>query len=479
MLQCNKHLLAWGLLVPHVMTVALVDRDRVLDHAQLEASAAAWASTLTRTANVHAGDRVAMLALGSAEVFVIARACARLGAAFAPLSWRLAPAELAAIVRDCAPRVLLCDRVSADLAATLDAPRLVVDARPPRPASEPNKPIFVEDRAIAQILYTSGTTGRPRGAQIPWRQVRANSLTTRALCRLGPTDRTLAVLPLFHTGGLNCLSLPVLDAGGAVVVMPRFEVGAAIDATVRHRITALIGVPTIYEALLDAGLTRALAPTLRIALVGGAPVPAALHACCSAANLPLREGFGMTEVGPNCFTFGADGTVGRPVPGTEARLLDPHDGVGELCLRGPHTFAGYLGQPDATRDAFLAGGWFRTGDLAREERGRYALVGRKKDMFISGGENVYPAEVEAALAEHPAVAEVAVIGVADARWGEVGLAAIVARRALEASELERWARERVAAYKVPRHWRFVAALPHTATGKLARGELGALARATR
>jgi fatty-acyl-CoA synthase len=187
----------------------------------------------------------------------------------------------------------------------------------------------------------------------------------------------------------------------------------------------------------------------------------------------------MTEVGPNCFTLGperGDGTVGRPVPGSEAKLLDEQGGVGELCLRGPHVFAGYLGQPDATRDAFLPGGWFRTGDLAREDCGRYAIVGRKKDMFISGGENVYPAEVEAVLADHPAIAEVAVIGVADARWGEVGLAAIVARRALDAGELERWARARVAAYKVPRHWRFVASLPRTATGKLARGELGALAR---
>ncbi|HTJ47373.1 MAG TPA: AMP-binding protein [Kofleriaceae bacterium] len=445
---------------------AIIDGDRVIDHAELGAIAGAWAATLAAR-GVRRGDRVAMLALGCAEVFVIARACARLGAAFAPLSWRLAPPELSAIVRDLEPRVLVCDRAHVEVAADLDTERLVLDEESP-PGDAP--PWDAHDpEAIAQILYTSGTTGRPRGAMIPWRQVSFNAAITRALCNLGPRDRTLAMLPLFHTGGLNCLSIPVLAGGGAIVVMPRFDPAAAIELIVRHRVSAILGVPAIYEALLDAGLSHAIAPWLRVVLVGGAPVSPSLRACCAAQGLPLKQGFGMTEVGPNCFTFGDD-DVGRPVPGTEAILLEPKNGVGELCLRGRHVFAGYLGQP--TDELFVHDRWFRTGDLmARDVDGRYRVVGRVKDMFISGGENVYPGEVEAVLAAHPQIAEVAVIGVADERWGEVGLAAIVARAPLGADELDAWTRARLARYKVPRHWRFVPTLPRTPTGKIARAEL--------
>jgi fatty-acyl-CoA synthase len=450
---------------------ALIDGERVIDHAQLGVVAGAWAAALARRAGVGKGDRVAVLALGSADVFVLARACARLGATFVPLSWRLAPAELAAIVKDAAPRVIVCDRLHAQPAAILGPPRLILDDgpgltdadAPPWDAHDPD--------AIAQVLYTSGTTGAPRGALIPWRQVSFNAAITRALCNLGPRDRTLAMLPLFHTGGLNCLALPVLAGGGAIVTMPRFDAERAVALIVRHRVSAIIGVPVIYDALLDAGLSHTLSPWLRVCLVGGAPVTPALRARCSAAGIALRQGFGMTEVGPNCFTFGDD-DVGRPVPGTEAKLVDARGDVGELCLRGRHVFAGYLGQPDATRAALDGDGWFKTGDLMmRDGEGRFRVVGRKKEMFISGGENVYPGEVEAVLSTHPAVAEVAVIGVEDPRWGEVGLAAIVTKVPLAADELDAWTRERLARYKVPRHWRFVPSLPRTPSGKIARAEL--------
>ncbi len=445
--------------------IALIDDDRVLTHAELARRAAWWAAALHRRHGVRAGDRVAVLAHAHGEQLVVGAACARLGAALTPLSWRLAPAELAAIVADAAPAVVLHDAAHADVAATLGPPRARLDAPLPQVAPLPApRPFHEED--VAQVLYTSGTTGRPRGVLLTRRQLAFNAHVTAALCELTAADRVVGLLPMFHTGGLNCLATPVLAAGGAVVTLPRFDAAAAVARCARDGITALIAVPTIYEALLDAGLARATAPALRVALVGGAPVTPALRARARAAGIALRQGFGMTEAGPNCFTFGDD-DVGRPVPGTEARVVD-----GELWLRGPHVAAGYLGHAAALTDA---DGWLRTGDRVEVDRdGRYRVVGRLKDMFISGGENVYPAEVEAVLADHPGVAEVAVIGVPDPRWGEVGLAAVVARgdaSALGDAALAAWARQRLARFKVPRHWRFVAALPRTASGKLSRAAL--------
>ncbi len=481
--------------------LALIDHDRVLTHTELARRAAWWAAALHRRHGVGPGDRVAVLADNHGETFVLLAACARLGAALAPLSWRLAPAEFAAIVADCAPTVLLHDAAHADAAAALAVPCARLDRAPPQVAPLGARELSISgsliDRsarreiggrsssgsiprsyrplggrparagAIAQVLYTSGTTGRPRGVLITHRQIAFNAAATATVCALGPGDRVLGLLPLFHTGGLNCLATPVLAAGGAVVTMARFDAAAAVARCAADGITALIAVPTIYEQLLDAGLDHRRAPALRTALIGGAPVTAALRARAHAAGLTLRQGFGMTEVGPNCFTLGDD-DVGKPVPGTAARVVD-----GELWLRGPHVAAGYLGQTAPIVDA---AGWFHTGDRVRQDDdGRVTVVGRQKDMFISGGENVYLAEVEAVLAAHPAVVEAAVIGVADPRWGEVGLAVVVARQAVDADALASWTRARLAAFKVPRHWRFVAALPRTATGKLSRAALAGFA----
>jgi fatty-acyl-CoA synthase len=468
------------------MLAVLDDHGLSLTHAQLGQRAAATADPLAARHGVAPGDRVAVLAQATAEVLVVHAACQRLGAAFVPLSWRLAPAELAAIVADCRPALLLHDDGHAAIAAGLGAPadRLAaLAAGTGHPADVP-RPRAAAAGEIAQVLSTSGTTGRPKGALLTRRQVAFNASVTARLCGLGPTDRVLGLLPLFHTGGLNALATPVLAAGGAVVLLGRFDAGAALARLATDRITAIIAVPTIYEQLLDAGLSRATAPALRVLLVGGAPVAPALLARYRHAGLRLRQGYGLTEVGPNCFTFGEDGTIGRPVPGSEARLVDeqgravPPGEVGELLLRGPHVTAGYLGQPAATAAVLDAAGWFHTGDLLRADAdGRYRVVGRRKEMFISGGENVYPAEVELILASHPQVSEAAVIGVPDPRWGEVGLAAVVRRAAVDAGELSGWLRDRLAAFKVPRHWRFVDALPRTASGKVSRAGLAELVAA--
>jgi fatty-acyl-CoA synthase len=453
--------------------IVCVDTGETQSYGLLDHRAGKLAGAL-EARGVGDGDRVAIAALGRPEVFELQLACARLGAAMVPLNWRLASAEMTAVLADCGAAALITDPEVT--APAFPGPTLAIGDRLERALE--SAPSIAERRPpadeLAQILYTSGTTGRPKGAMIGWRQVRFNAEVTAEMVGLGPDSAVLAMLPTFHTGGLNCLALPTLAAGGAVYLARRFDPARDAELLASGRIDATVAVPAMYQALLDAGLDALGRRDLEL-LCGGAPLPARLAGRYARLGAPLRQGFGMTEVGPNCFDGGKTGfDIGRPSPGTEARLVEPIDGVGELQLRGPHVCAGYWSNPAATREAFAEGGWFRTGDLASvDERGRYRIRGRKKDMYISGGENVYPAEVELALAAHPEVAEVAVVAVADERWGEVGLAAVALRpgSAIEIGDLDQWARGRLAGYKRPRHYLICDALPRTATGKVAKPEL--------
>lgn len=445
-----------------------------------------------------------------------------------PLNWRLSPAELHTIVHDCAPRALLYGPAYADIAAELattcgiellmafdtaspsvsvspivasDAsvshlqrtPLAYREACTPLASDTEVSPAAPELERAALILYTSGTTGVPKGVMISWRQLDSNARSTGALCTLGPADRTLVFLPLFHTGGLNCLATPILAAGGTVVLMPEFNADTAVAAMEEYEITAVIAVPTIYEMLLAAGIGARSLPQLRWLLMGGAPPAPTLVDAYRQHGLPIWQGYGLTEVGPNCFDLGIGasserptGSVGKPIPGTDARLIADDGaevigaGDGELCLRGPHVTLGYWNQPEATVAVLHTDGWFHTGDIARrDDDGFYYIIGRKKDMFISGGENVYPAEVERVLRLHPDIVEAAVIGVPDDRWGEIGLAAVVLdtqTRGDEVNEriarmLRPWLRERLAGYKVPKRFHVLATLPKTPTGKIAKSKL--------
>ena len=469
---------------------ALVDAstDRVVTYAALDDRARRLARTLHERCGVGGGDRVALLAHNRPIAFELLFACAKLGATVVPLSWRLAPRELADVVAHCEPSALLWDEELAELAAAaVDAlpraalARVGTDGEPSvvRHASNAPAPEPLVPESVAMVLYTSGTTGRAKGAMLTWRQLEANAVGTTLSCDLGPTDRCLAFLPLFHTGGLNCLATPLLFRGGSVVLMRRFDAEESLRLLERHAIETTIAVPTMYQMLLEAGLEDRYLPRLRAMLCGGAPCPEPLIERLHAAGLPLRQGYGSTEVGPNCFTLSPlegphrVGSVGHPVPHGEVRLVD-EDGAevavgetGELQIRGPHVTAGYLHAPEETRRTIDAQGWLSTGDLARRtEDGVFYIAGRKKEMFISGGENVYPAEVENALAQHPAVRAVAVVGVPHERWGQVGMAVVVPCAPIGADELGPWLRERIAAFKVPRTFRFVDALPTNSTGKV-------------
>jgi fatty-acyl-CoA synthase len=436
-------------------------------YAQVADRCARIAGTLREAHGVRRGDRIAVLAFNHALTFELLIAASALGAAIVPLNLRLSPRELANVLEIAKPKVLFVDAAhEAKLEGLPLADEQLVGS-----ARFEGQEGTLGDALV--VLFTSGTTGRPKGAILPGRAIAANAESTRRAWELTAEDAALVDAPLFHTGGLNVLATPLLYLGGRVVVLPRFEANASAEALVRARCTIGFGVPTMLERLLAAGIVDKSA--VRLWLTGGAPCPPSLLDEFEKRRVRLLQGFGMTECGPNCFRplEGADkGSLGVPTFGLEARLVNddgadaPEGEPGELWLRGPQVFSGYLNDPAAT-EAALAGGWLHTGDVLRATPRGWFVCGRKKEMFISGGENVYPAEVEIAISEHPEVAEAAVVAIPDEKWGEVGIAFVVARGAeLTEEALRAFLRERLAGYKVPKGIRVEAELPRTPLGKI-------------
>lgn len=430
---------------------------------------AAW---LRDVHGVRAGDRVAWREGNRAEFFETLFACARLGAILVPINWRLAAPEIAYIIEHCAPRVVLDDKNLASLDDWAD---------PQVPCAE------AQDDTPLLILYTSGTTGRPKGAVLTHGSITANSLNTQLACDLRADDSTVTFTPLFHTGAVNVLSLPLLHRGGKVVLLAKFDAKEILAAVEREKVSILFGVPTTFEMLRDdAAFATTDLSSVRFALCGGAPTPLGLIHDYARRGVVFRQGFGLTEVGPNCFSLPPEdavrkaGTVGFPVMHCEARVVDaegrdvPPGATGELWLRGPHVCAGYWNDPRATAAALHEGGWWATGDLFQVDAdGYYRVVGRKKEMFISGGENVYPAEVEQAILLFPGVKECAVVGVPDAKWGEVGRA-YVAPAEVDPEALLAFLRQRIGRYKVPKTVVALDALPRNALGKILKHQLAEL-----
>ncbi|HSN69103.1 MAG TPA: AMP-binding protein, partial [Thermoanaerobaculia bacterium] len=293
--------------------------------------------------------------------------------------------------------------------------------------------------------------------------------------------------PLYHAGGLTVFLTPIFAVGGAIILHERFDASEVWRVIERERCTVALGVPTIWKLLMEApefGIVDL--SSVRWLISGGAPLPTYIIEAYGRRGITLRQGFGMTEVGVNCFSMTSEdahrkpGSIGKPMMLTGARLVRD-DGsecapgeVGELQLRGPHVSSGYWNDPDATRLAFLEDGWFRTGDAARkDEDGFFFIAGRKKEMFISGGVNVYPAEIEAELLQHPAVADAAIVGVPDETWGEIGAAFVVPAGAstIDAHELEAWLGERLSRLKIPKRWHLVESLPRTPFGKVEKTKL--------
>ncbi len=463
---------------------------------QLNERANRLANALRHTFGIRKGDRMAVLAKNCVEYLDALFATGKLGAILVPLNWRLSVEELAYQLNDCTACVLL---VGPEFAATGHALRAQtpvaaliafgdprVDGAPQyddllaHATDEPvTEEIELDDPHI--ILYTSGTTGRPKGAVLPHRVLVWNSLNTNVGWELRADDVSVIHTPLFHTGGINVLTIPLLHAGGTLVLMREWDPQRCLQLIERERVTVFFAVPTMFQQLLSMpNFVQTDFSSVRFFISGGAPCPVPLIEAYQARGIPFRQGYGLTEVSVNCFTLNPEdairkvGSVGRPIFHLDARVVDPvgqdvgPGEIGELWLRGPTVCAGYWNNLEATREA-ISDGWFHTGDLARlDDEGYYYIVDRKKDMFISGGENVYPAEVERTLYEHPAVLECAVIGVPDERWGEVGCAVIVVRvgTMLTPGEVVHHCQQQLARYKVPKHVLFVDELPRNSGGKV-------------
>jgi fatty-acyl-CoA synthase len=341
---------------------------------------------------------------------------------------------------------------------------------------------------IWYLLYTSGTTGEPKGVIYTFGMALANYVNIRSAIDLLSTDTTPNFLPLFHTAGINLHSLPTLIAGGRVIVLESADPLELVKLLEERRLDTFFAVPSVYQALLEQP-RFALAPLdhVRHWGCGGAPLPDVLVERCRALGIRVCNGMGMTETGPTAFLASPEdaweriGSVGKPQLLCSVRIVDdrgndaPEGVVGDLLFAGPGVTPGYWGNEGATKEAFTPDGWLRSGDLALQDEGFFYIAGRRKDMFISGGENVYPAEVENVLCAHPAVAEVAVIAAPDERWGEVGRAFILpipGVAALDCVELESFCRSRLAGYKVPRSFETVSDFPRTAAGKIQKHRLG-------
>lgn len=474
--------------------VAIEDRGtgRSITFAELDSQASSLARSLEE--HFRPQTRVAILSADRAEVFESMFAAAKAELTLVPLNRRLALNELSNIISHAKPEALIYDSSQREVAAELIYEHNLVGISLDEDALEAHHLQWEEStrsgngyyanidlESIPLILYTSGTSGKPKGVKIPWRQIVFNNVSTGLALELRSDWRVLSCLPLFHTGGLHALSTPVLHAGGQIVLLPSFDDKQALELFQNQAVDSMIAVPTIYERLKDIKFLEQRLPHVKALICGGAPLSPQLHGEYHDAQLPLRQGYGMTEVGPNCFSFspldGHDrlGTVGFPAPYGEAKVIDSQGQSvspmqpGELCLRGPHLSAGYFRDEHLTRQTFSADGWFRTGDLAQyNSRGTFSIVGRVKDMFISGGENIYPAEVEAQLSQHPDITSICVLGIPDTRWGEVGAAIYISshRHPLNSENLRAFCESRLGRFKIPKHWHSIDHFPLNATGKI-------------
>ncbi len=467
---------------------ALVFGAEAITYGQLDARADALAAWLTGPLALRRGDRVALLAHNHPFFFELLFACLRAGLVLAPINTRLAAREVKQLLRLAEPAVLFADARCFALAdeARLESLRLLSIEQaseagvPPGDAGLRPAGSGMEDTAC--LLFTSGTTGLPKAAELPVRQLLWNAVNTQMAWELRRGDATVLYTPLFHTGAINVLAFPLLAQGGLVIIHDGFDAGAILSDVERFHATVLFGVPTTFQMLEAHPHLAAAFASVRLIVCGGAPLPISLIERYRERGLTLLQGFGMTEVGPNCFYLPAErafdkaGSVGRPMPYVQARVVvgdrEAAAGeVGELCLAGPVVSKGYLRNPEATAKA-LVDGWFHTGDLAKVDAdGYFTIAGRQKDMFISGGENVYPAEIEVALAGHPAIRESAVVALPDPKWGEVGCAFVALDGAVTEDELKAFLQARLARYKVPRRFVVKAELPRNSSGKVQKAAL--------
>ena len=488
---------------PGAVAIVNTDTGQNLTYARLDERAARLAVHL-QGLHQGKGERIAILSHNCPELFELEFACGKIGTVLLPLNWRLTVPELEYILKDSGARVLIYDAAFAEtveaLAGRCEAVEHTIRIDAEDAGSEYEQALAGADPAglqsvdlqledLAGIMYTSGTTGHPKGAMITHQMNLINSVNLGIPVGISPQTVQLVVLPLFHTGGLNCYANPVLHAGGRILLMREFDPGRAlaIIGDPAYGVTHFFGVPAPYQFMMQhpdfaaTDLSR-----LQIAGVGGAPCAEAILTTWQDRGVPLVQGWGMTETSPGGTCLDAAdalrkiGSAGQALLHTELKVVGddgaelPPDHVGELLIRGPNITPGYWNRPEATADSFTEDGWLKTGDAARVDgEGFFYIVDRWKDMYISGGENVYPAEVENVLYQLPQLAEAAIIGVDDERWGEVGAAVLVVKpgEAIDEKAVVDHCLANLAKFKIPKYVYFTDVLPRNATGKVLKRTL--------
>ncbi len=483
----------WGRSFPDKEALVDAITGRRFTYGQLSADISRLANFLVDELNVSRGDRVCCLSFNRTEYITLFFALSRLGAVLVPLNFRLAVDEFTYFLEDASPRALFFDRDHKDIVAALkvggkldhcicfdadDSVGTALPAKWPELSTAPPAEVDIGPDDPQLFIYTSGTTGLPKGVVLTHGMIEANSVNTILGWDFSSRDRTILHAAMFYTAGWNVFTLPLFHCRGVNVLIQSFDPDLILDLIEREKTTLFFGVPTMYQMLIDSPrFESADLSSIRFMVSGGAPLSRDIfQTFMDKKGIHLWEGYGLTEVGPNNFMAnGKPGTLGHPMPGVDVRLVNadgkdvPLGGEGEILLRGQNVCAGYWKKPEATKEA-IRGGWFYTGDLGRlDEDGYLAIAGRLKDMIISGGINVYPAEIERIIEAHPDIVGAAVIGVPDPKWGEVGKAVIQLRpgATLSIKELNQFLSDKLGKFKLPRYLVIVEDLPRTpASGKI-------------
>ena len=474
--------------------IALIGENRRLTYKETAIEVNQLADILHKKYNVRLGDRVAVLSENRIEYLELLFAFAKLGSMAVPLNIRLSEKELDFQLKDSQTTILIVSQdfyeIGKELSNNNSLKHLIrvedLFAATEEKADFEYQPLLFEQTEVDGstpflIVYTSGTTGRPKGAVLTQENMYWNAVNNVLSIDITSADRVLNILPLFHIGGIGLFALPTLFAGGSVVVPYRFEPEKILQLIEEERITVMFGVPTIFDTLRKSeSFAKTDFSSIRWFYSGGAPCPHELITFYLNKGIPFGQGYGMTETSPTVFMLLKEdyknkiGSLGKAAPFVDIRIVDEQgedvkdNEVGQLIFKGPSIFKEYWNLPAETENSFKDG-WFYSGDLAkRDDDGFIYIAGRKKDMIISGGENIYPLEVEQVIGQHPSVDEAAVIGIPDEKWGEVPMAVISIKQEhkLTAEELKEFCLSRLAKYKIPKNIEFVSVLPKNATGKI-------------
>jgi fatty-acyl-CoA synthase len=490
-------------LTPDRVALVELETKQRYTYAELNTRANRLANFMRDKLGVEAGDRVSILARNSVVYLDLLFGLPKIGAIFSPFNWRLTAHELSYMVNDLNPKVIICEaeftEVLYEMLPEIDVEHFIslrdaaidsaweyeTELALASPAEPPYPDLTLESPYA--ILYTSGTTGYPKGAIIPHRQVLFNAINTVISWGLSEKDVSPVYTPMFHAGGLFVFLIPLFYAGGRIVLARDFDPEASLAWILEEGCTVVLAVPTLFQMWMDSPyFEKADLGNVHFFISGGAACPIPLmQAWREKKGIVFRQGYGLTEAGVNCFTMTDEdsvrksGSVGKPIFHAECRIIDPDTGeevapgvAGELLISGPHVTSGYWRNPQATAES-IKDGWLHTGDMAhRDEEGFYYIDGRYKDMIKSGGENIYAAEVEAVIRDHPGVRDAALIGLPDDKWGEVGLIVVVPEGdPISKEELIEFCSGKLARFKIPKAFEFADELPYSAYGKVEKIKL--------